>query len=163
MKKPMPNDSLVPQAVCILLLRQTLEGVRVLCASRKNDLENFGLPGGKVDFPESLNHAAVREFREETDINIYDAAGYQLNPVYTGMCGDEPGTRGYMCTTYLYTGDVKLPSKFSGMTGLDHLEGYQPKGEGVLSWLSPSHLAIKGAFYQYNRMLFSHMGLLPVF
>lgn len=156
----MPNDSLVPQAVCILLLRQTPEGVKVLCASRKDNLTNFGLPGGKVDSPENLSHAAVREFREETDINIYDAAGFQLTPVYTGMCEGEPGEPGYMCTTFLYSGDVKLPND---MTGLDLLEGYQPKGEGVLSWRKPHYLAVNGAFHRYNRMLFTHMGLLTVF
>lgn len=54
-------------AVCVLLEKDG----KFLSVSRKNDPTDFGLPGGKLDFGETLIQCAKREVLEET--------GYELN------------------------------------------------------------------------------------
>lgn len=49
-------------SVAALLFR----GKQILAVSRKTNHEDFGLPGGKIDFGESPVEALVRELRELT-------------------------------------------------------------------------------------------------
>ncbi len=147
---------LLPQAVCLLIFRKTSGCIKVLACSRKDDLTDYGLPGGKVDSGESLKNAALREFEEETRItllkdlrtNIQD----HVTPVYTGSCS------GYISTTFIFTGEIGLPSEIHKPVNLNALEGYQPKGEGALAWKSPKFLSENGSFCYYNYLLFQHMG-----
>ena len=50
------------QAVCALII----EDGKTLAVSRKDNPNDFGLPGGKVDDNESLEEALIREVFEET-------------------------------------------------------------------------------------------------
>src|ERR1035437_3070592 len=55
------------KAVCILVYNDDGE---ILAVSRKNDPNDLGLPGGKVDPGETEEEAVVREMLEETGLEI---------------------------------------------------------------------------------------------
>ena len=44
----------------------------VLMVSRKDDLNSFGLPGGKLDDNETLEEGIIRETLEETGLEIFN-------------------------------------------------------------------------------------------
>lgn len=56
-----------PQAVCLVVCND--QG-QILSVSRRDDPEQFALPGGKVEEGETLQEALVREVREETGYSI---------------------------------------------------------------------------------------------
>ena len=44
----------------------------ILCVSRKDDLNDFGLPGGKIEKDDlSPENAGIREVKEETGIDVH--------------------------------------------------------------------------------------------
>ncbi len=47
-----------------------LEGKRVILIKRKNPPYGWAIPGGFVDYGESLEEAAVREAKEETHLDV---------------------------------------------------------------------------------------------
>jgi ADP-ribose pyrophosphatase YjhB (NUDIX family) len=47
-----------------------VDGGKVILIKRKNDPVGWALPGGFVDYGESLEEAAIREAREETSLGI---------------------------------------------------------------------------------------------
>lgn len=53
-------------SVCALIYR----GGGIVGVSRKNDENDFGLPGGKIELGESVIAALYRETEEETGLNI---------------------------------------------------------------------------------------------
>lgn len=82
------------KSVQVVLLNKNGE---VLAVSRKNNHNDFGIIGGKVDKGETIEEAAIRETKEETGLNIYN-----LNLIFA-MFKD-----GYMGYTYLcdYSGNI---------------------------------------------------------
>ena len=56
---------------------------KILAVSRKNDPNDFGLPGGKVDEGESFEECAIREIEEETGLSVFG-----LVPIYYRMDGE---------------------------------------------------------------------------
>lgn len=54
-------------AVAVVLFNQG----KVLAVSRKTNLRDFGLPGGKLDPGETFEQAAYRETLEETGLRIF--------------------------------------------------------------------------------------------
>jgi ADP-ribose pyrophosphatase YjhB (NUDIX family) len=75
-------------AVCALIFAV---GGNILAVSRKNDPNDFGLPGGKVDPGESPIDALYREILEETGYTITEHKW-----VFTSVEED-----GYTCLTYI--------------------------------------------------------------
>jgi 8-oxo-dGTP pyrophosphatase MutT (NUDIX family) len=73
----------IPQLAAVVLF--CTEDHDFVAVSRKGSTTLFGLPGGKVDAGESVEHAAVREIAEELQLTI---AVDDLIPVYAGNDGD---------------------------------------------------------------------------
>ena len=59
-------DNPYPTADCIIYDEQ--KGIVLI--ERKNDPHGFALPGGFVETGESVEHAAVREMKEETGLDV---------------------------------------------------------------------------------------------
>lgn len=56
---------------------------QILAVSRKNNPDDFGLPGGKLEPNETFEEGAIREVKEETGLDIFG-----LTPVFYRMDGD---------------------------------------------------------------------------
>lgn len=91
----------LPLAVC-LLLDLPLEALeeRFLAISRRNQHDQWGLPGGKVDPGETPVQACVRETFEEVGLKIDPD---DLVEIYDAVC---PGEVTYSVKTFLYCGYV---------------------------------------------------------
>ena len=118
------------QAVCVILIN----GGKILGVSRKDNHSDMGLPGGKVDADDpSVEHAMIREAREETGLDIYN-----LTLIDTRVWG------GYHqhCFTAEYRGCIH----------------YDQATEGVVEWVSAERL-IAGSFGAYNGGILASLGL----
>jgi ADP-ribose pyrophosphatase len=120
----------------------------ILSVSRRYDKTKFGLPGGKVEPDEMPSHAAIRETKEETNVDVWSC-----RELY---CREEPPDRpgGQAFYTYCYYAEA-----WSG----------EPTNseEGEVKWLTAADLtSTMGAFPDYNRKtietfkkLFPHINL----
>ena len=79
------------------------EGGRILLIRRKNPPHGWALPGGFVDYGETLEEAAVREAREETGLDVSltrqfhaysdpsrDSRMHTISVVFTGKAAGTP-------------------------------------------------------------------------
>lgn len=118
-------------SACVLAINENFE---VLAVSRKDNPNDFGLPGGKVDSGEPTKIAAIRELKEETGLDVV------------------PGTLFYM----FHSDD----GEYETVTYLAHVYGTIKTSEsGIVKWVKPEVL-LKGCFADYNRKLFHRMGWL---
>lgn len=101
-------------------------GGKVLAVSRKDNFQDFGTPGGKVDPGENLVHALIREVFEETGLTPLN-----FEPIFTRE-DDE-----YHTTTFL----VK---KWIGQI--------VKREAGVVAWVDYDVIE-KGSFGAYNTLL----------
>ncbi len=78
-------------------------GDRIVFIERKNDPPGWALPGGFVEFGETVEQAAVREAEEETGLEVQlmsllgiysrpdrDPRGHTIGVVYIGSASGEP-------------------------------------------------------------------------
>jgi 8-oxo-dGTP pyrophosphatase MutT (NUDIX family) len=127
------------QAACVLCVDPTSK--LVLAVSRKNDSQQFGLPGGKCDPGESFIEAAAREFSEET---MYEISTSDLLPVFKAYSE----TDGYTTETFM------LPFKYFNPISSKTLAAHET---GVVRWVGWDVL-FNGPFGDYNKQLYVVVG-----
>lgn len=120
------------KAVCALIIRNG----NALCVSRKDDHNDFGMPGGKVDKGETLIDAIEREVLEETGYSVIHTS----EMTFTAPCGKREVTT-FLCRI----SDINA--------GVDDTE------TGIVKWMDPSILAT-GSFAGYNALALKHFGVL---
>ncbi len=131
------QESKPKQAVCALIVRSSPYGLTFLGVSRKNNPRDFGLPGGKVEYRESLYEALYREVLEETGYTITDTA----LEVFRNTDQD-----GYEVVTLIAKIDCTVERK-----------ALAPSETGVVTWVSATEL-MQGSFGEYNKQLFESLG-----
>lgn len=126
-------------AACIIIpTGRTIE--EVLAISRRNDITQWGLPGGKQDPGESNVQCACREVEEELGITFFPR---DLIPLYSGACYGADG-KDFWVTTYL------LNDTFSGAV-VDVEEGLAVKPMEMIDLCNPA----ASPFASYNLNVFS--------
>lgn len=125
----------VKTGVCALIYQGTIFDSPVLCVSRKDNHNDFGLPGGKCDPTDySCFEAMVRETYEETGLTVINA-----NPFFFR---EEDGD---------FVGMTFLVTEYSG-----EIHKTSEKETGIVKWSNFEELK-KGSFGKYNRMLEEHI------
>ena len=123
----------MPLAVTVLVFN---ERGQILACSRKDNHDQWGLPGGKVDPGEDPVRAAARELLEETGLTANIGS---LVRMFSAPCVDERGIDPtYMTTTFLvewWEGEVQ-----------------RAVGEGLVTWKQWEDVQ-RGPFGGYNRMV----------
>ncbi len=121
------------RAVCVVLQNDTNQ---YLAVSRKDNLKDFGFPGGKLDEGETLLEAIKRETLEETGLEITD-----LQKIYEGY--DE---HDYLVTCY--------SAKWMGKIKTTEV--------GLVQWVNKEVLITESSssFSKYNFKIFSELEFL---
>ena len=111
-------------AVCALIRDKG----KVLSVTRKDDHDDYGLPGGKVDPGENCEEALVREVEEETGITVSD-----YYHCYSSK------SHGRTCRTYMI-------KEWEGPIETDE--------DGLVEWVDMDFLKKEQhTFHKYNRGL----------
>lgn len=133
------------QSVCLVLMDANYKCLMVT----RSDGFGIGLPGGKVDFGETVAQAARRELWEET--GIY-ADYHNFIEVYSGLCEDSRSDKeAFFVTTYLvakWTGEavLKEPNVLPLWRPLDDLVTNSPFKEYHVNMLE--HLVKKFPYFK---------------
>lgn len=128
-------------AVCILAIRDGL----VLSVTRKDQPDQWGFPGGKVEESDRTERAAaVRELYEETGIGVHSD---DLTLVYGGSDGE------FWVTTYLLTPTHVIK---------DDALKCEDSQRYVLDWKRPAELCDPSTspFAAYNAAVFAWMEII---
>ena len=126
-----PNEK-SKTAVCVLLEK---DGT-FLSVTRKDDPTDFGLPGGKLDYGETLIQCAIRESLEETGYHL------NINPNNPFMKVDKNG---------MFT--ITFLASFKEETR----ESTSSEETGLVSFVNKETLC-NGSFGEYNEDMLNHFG-----
>lgn len=107
---------------------------QILAVSRKEDKNDFGLPGGKINFGETVIQSAIRELKEETGLEIKES---DLKEVFNRIDED------YAVICYL----AKIDSAKGEISTTE---------KGVVRWVEPKEI-ILGCFGKYNHNLLNYL------
>ena len=109
-----------------------------LAISRKDNYNDFGFVGGKIDKTEFAYTAMCREVREEVGVRIINALPFFLFP----------DSKGRLCLAFYI-------EKYEGE--LRSLEG------PPIKWVSPEFLELPtNTYHEYNKELFKHLRELEI-
>lgn len=120
-------------AATALIYKDSIFNGKVLGVSRKNDITDFGLPGGKVEKGESLYHAMVREVKEETGLSVLSA-----EPLFFREDGE-------------FVAVVFIVKEYEGELNSEE--------SGKIEWIEFDELK-KGSFGSYNTALENHINFI---
>lgn len=112
---------------------------KILGVSRKNDHNDFGLPGGKADPGETPEECAIRETLEET--------GYTVNLVNSDRFVECDNSSDWEVSTFLAVIDYTVPR-----------QEVAESETGLVKWVDPIDL-MQGHFKDYNARMLRHFGL----
>jgi mutator protein MutT len=127
----MRNEKPMKRASGILII----ENGKVLAVSRKNNKNDFGIPGGKCEEGESFEDCAARELQEETGLK---ALG--VRKIF--IMQDDAGWIMATCVVEKYLGEISTTEA------------------GKVTWLTPKELITNSSFTNYNKKLFDSVGVL---
>lgn len=131
---------IIENTVSIFVLR---EDGKCLAIARRDDPNNFGLVGGKVDKGELLSDAIIRETQEESGLIIREP-----HAVFTCMATSRRvPNKQYMTTTFIASTIEGTPKR-------------QPN-EPRLVWTWPI-MTIFGSYGEYNEKVIKHLNV-PLF
>ena len=134
---PTSVDEKAKTAVCVLYEKDG----KFLSVSRKDDPTDIGLPGGKLDFGETLIECARRELREETGYLL------EISPLNPFMMFDDNG----MFTITFLAKPLEGIEKDIVISVDNEVE------TGVVSFVDKEILC-KGSFGSYNSAMLNHFG-----
>jgi len=131
------------KAAGILLVRKS-DG-KVLTASRRNQYDRIGIPGGKVDPGETTQEACFREVFEETGIKLTEE---DVEFAYVRPC---QGDVDYEMHTYLCFAENISPRA-------DFTEPFQVEKGILIRWATWEELTAEhNPFFRYNTGLYVHV------
>lgn len=116
-----------PFSVCVII--PGADGT-ILAVSRKDNHDDFGLPGGKIEDGESMSSAIIREVKEETGLDLVDLEFRLMHE-----CIDKNGMRPCAVFTASATGEINYNEPH------------------VVKWVSPKTLT-EGTFGDFNKKTF---------
>ena len=121
-----------PTKIAVLALIKDEDNSKILGVSRKYDLNDFGLPGGKVDEGEDIYSAMVREVKEETNLNVINAKPLFFSEV--------EGSNTHVCVYEVtdYTGFIQITE------------------EGDVRWVDWDTVKM-GTYGDFNEKLHNHI------
>jgi 8-oxo-dGTP diphosphatase len=120
-------------AATALIYKDTIYNGKVLGVSRKTDITDFGLPGGKVEGNETLYEAMVREVYEETGLTVLKA-----EPLFFRE------DREFVAVVFVVT---------------EYLGEINTEESGKVEWIEFEELK-KGSFGKYNTALEEHINFI---
>jgi len=93
----------ITPAIAVDIIIELAKGHRIVLIERRFEPKGWAIPGGFVDVGETLEHAAVREAREETGLSVRlkcllgcysspdrDPRGHTVSAVYVAEAEGEP-------------------------------------------------------------------------
>ena len=118
-------------SACVLVAG---EDGTLLSVSRKDDHNDFGLPGGKVDEGETVEQCIIREVREETGLELVN-----IKFQFIGECLDK---KNGLKPCAVYTGNVRGEINYT-----------EPH---IVKYNKPS-VIVKGSFGEFNKKVFKSL------
>ncbi len=128
----LPGHKEKPFSVCVIIPGA---GGTFLGVSRKDNHEDFGLPGGKIEPGETAHDAIMREVKEETGLDLVDLKFQMMHD-----CIDKNGMKPCAIFTALVEGEINYDEPH------------------VVKWVTPKTLT-KGTFGDFNKKTFDYLNI----
>jgi len=113
----------------------------ILSVSRKDNFEDFNLPGGKIDPEEAPLEAILRELKEETGLDLCALETYYKDNLIEEFIAED--SDGNICLTFMLF--YSLPE--------DCVEVGEREGEGVVAWKTWGDITGTNTYASYNKEL----------